>query len=71
MTWQQIFFTYIVPVIPVSVAWDAAVSNVRTYTLKDLEELTAGLDHGYRWESGAIAGRTPGKMLYLLGYPSS
>ena len=71
VTWQQIFFTYFVPIIPVCVAWDAAVSNVRTYTLQDLEELTAGLDEDYRWESGAIDGRAPGKMLYLFGQPSS
>ncbi len=71
MTWEQIVFTYCVPIVPLCVAWDATVSNVRTYTLEDLEELTAGLDKRYRWESGAIDGRGPGKMLYLFGQPSS
>jgi hypothetical protein len=71
MTWQQIIFTYFVPLIPLFVAWDAAISNIRTYTLSDMEELTAGLDDAYAWESGAIESRAPGKMLYLLGQPSS
>ena len=70
MTWQQIVFTYCVPLVPLFVAWDAAVSNARTYTLTDMEELTTGLDDAYAWESGAIESRAPGKMLYLLGQPS-
>jgi hypothetical protein len=70
MTWQQIVFTYCVPIIPLFVAWDAAISNIRTYTLADMEELTSGLDDAYTWESGAIKARAPGKMLYLLGWPS-
>ncbi len=69
LTWQQIVFTYFVPIIPLAVAWDAAVSNVRTYTLEDMQGLIAGLDDGYKWEMGAIDGSAPGKMLYLLGLP--
>lgn len=70
MTWQQIVFTYCVPIIPLFVAWDAAISNTRNYILADMEELTSGLDDGYTWESGAIESRAPGKMLYLLGRPA-
>ena len=32
MTWQQIVFTYLIPIIPICFAWDGAVSNARTYT---------------------------------------
>ncbi len=71
MTWPQLVFTYAIPILPLCIAWDAAVSNIRTYTLQDMEELIAGLDDGYIWEMGAIDGRTPGKMLYLFGQPSS
>ena len=70
ITWQQIVFTYCIPIIPLFVAWDAAISNIRTYTLSDMEELTAGLDDAYAWESGKIKARAPGKMLYLLGQPA-
>ena len=65
LTWKQIIFTYIIPVIPLFFAWDGAVSNVRTYTLEDLDILLEGLEsENYRWEKGKIANK-----LYLLGIP--
>ncbi|MGV3585603.1 MAG: hypothetical protein ACO1OF_01270 [Adhaeribacter sp.] len=68
LTWQQILFTYLIPVIPFFFAWDGAVSNVRTYTLKDLDVLLESLGSAdYRWEKGIIAGKA--KKVYLLGYP--
>ncbi|WP_437911486.1 hypothetical protein WME73_27535 [Sorangium sp. So ce302] len=69
MTLRQLVFTYIVPIIPLCFAWDGAVSNARTYTLDDLDELLSGLrDEDYRWEKGVIGGRA--KKLYLLGIPT-
>ena len=68
ITWQQLIFTYLVPVIPLCFAWDGVVSNARTYTLDDMDYLLDGLESDkYKWEKGTI----PGKMnkLYLLGYP--
>jgi hypothetical protein len=68
ITWQQLVFTYLIPIIPVVYAWDGAVSNARTYTLKDMDLLLAGLDSGeYSWEKGVIRGKS--KKLYLLGLP--
>jgi len=68
MTWQQLVFTYLIPVIPFCYAWDGSVSNVRTYTLKDLDELTSDLQTSdYVWEKGVIKGKT--KKLYLTGIP--
>ncbi|WP_026464405.1 hypothetical protein [Adhaeribacter aquaticus] len=68
LTWKQIVFTYLIPIIPILFAWDGAVSNVRTYTLKDLDLLLEGLHSDeYRWEKGIITGKA--KKLYLLGYP--
>lgn len=67
-TWTQLFFTYVIPVIPIFFAWDGAVSNARTYTLEDLDILLNGLEtDDYKWEKGIIKGR--GKMIYLLGMP--
>ncbi|WP_437730155.1 hypothetical protein [Sorangium sp. So ce1335] len=69
MTARQLVFTYLVPIIPLCFAWDGAVSNARTYTLSDLDELLQGLDdEGYRWEKGVIRGRA--RKLYLLGLPT-
>lgn len=68
LTWQQLAFTYLIPLLPLFIAWDGAVSNVRTYTLADMEELLIGLkSQDYYWETGRISGRA--KKLYLLGHP--
>ncbi|MGB1103228.1 MAG: hypothetical protein ACPG21_06325 [Crocinitomicaceae bacterium] len=39
MTWQQIVFTYLIPVIPICYAWDGQASLVRMYTFDDLRFL--------------------------------
>lgn len=70
LTLRQLFFTYLVPVIPFCFAWDGAVSNARTYTLADMAILLEGLQSDdYSWEIGTIAGKA--KKLYLLGLPSN
>jgi len=68
MTWQQLVFTYLIPIIPICYAWDGSVSNVRTYTLKDLDELISDIQTPkYKWEKGTIGGRM--KKMYLTGMP--
>lgn len=70
MSWQQIVFTYLIPILPFLIAWDGAVSNVRTYTLEDMDILLKDLnDEHYRWEKGAIKGKGSNK-LYLIGIPT-
>ncbi len=69
LTWQQIIFTYIIPIIPLFFAWDGAVSNARTYTLEDLDILLQELEsEDYKWEKGKISNRV--NKLYLLGLPT-
>ncbi len=69
MTWQQIVFTYIIPILPIFIAWDGGVSNMRTYTLEDMDILTQNLsDEDYQWEKGSIKGKG-GNQLYLMGIP--
>ncbi len=71
LTFRQVIFTYFIPLLPFFIAWDGAVSNARTYTLKDLEELVGdqkGKD--YRWEMGVLPGKGGGKI-WLLGLPAS
>ncbi|MBK0402221.1 hypothetical protein I5M27_04450 [Adhaeribacter sp. BT258] len=68
LTWQQLIFTYLIPIIPFFFAWDGAVSNARTYTMNDLDILLEGLEtENYKWEKGIIAGKA--KSSYLLGIP--
>ncbi len=65
---QQFIFTYIIPIIPITFAWDGAVSNARTYTLDDLDILLEGLESDqYSWEKGVIKGKS--KKIFLFGMP--
>lgn len=69
MTWQQIVFTYLVPILPIFIGWDGAVSNVRTYTESDLKELLQGLESDdYTWEIGKVKSKA-GRQIYLIGMP--
>lgn len=71
----RIFFTYLVPLAPLLLSWDAAVSGLRAYTLPELEEMTRDLDSdGYTWEMGRITPnghKGPVGITYLLGRPGA
>lgn len=70
MTWQQLVFTYLIPLLPLFIAWDGAVSNARTYTLSDMDLLLADLrSDDYEWETGTLKGKA--KKNYLLGIPTT
>ena len=60
-----LFWTYVVPVAPVVVAWDGVVSSLRTYTRAELDGLCAGLGRDYRWTSGELRSG----VTYLHGEP--
>jgi len=73
MTWQQIIFTYLIPIIPICYAWDGQASLVRTYTFQDLEQIITDIQTpDYRWEM-QVAKNVKGKKAgyYLLGYSNS
>lgn len=69
VTWKQLLFTYLIPILPLCIAWDGAVSNARTYTKSDLSRLIEGLDVDYVWEIEEISGKAPMPMLCLWGSP--
>lgn len=73
ITWRQLFFTYVIPILPLLIAWDGAVSNARTYTKKDLETLLSGIKStNYKWDIGSFKTKgNPLSMLYLVGLPES
>lgn len=69
MSWQQLVFTYIIPIIPICFAWDGAVSNARTYTLSDLDKMLNEIkSEDYHWEKDIIEGKT--NQIYLIGMPN-
>ena len=69
VTWRQVVFTWLIPILPICFAWDGAVSNVRTYGSSDFQQLLAGIpDSPYRWDFGKIDTR-PAASFYSLGVP--
>ncbi len=69
----RLFFTYVIPILPLLIAWDGAVSNARTYSKADLQELLKGVKaKDYVWDIGHV--KKPGypsAMMYLLGLPTA
>jgi hypothetical protein len=71
MSWAQILFTYVLPILPLLIFWDGLVSQLRTYSVPELQEFTRSLKSpAYRWEAGLIEiPRMPAGVPYLLGCP--
>ena len=64
------FFTYLIPLIPLTAAWDGWVSHLRAYTAEELLSMTRDLSDSFDWEVRRIAlqnGRFT--VTCLLGMP--
>ena len=70
LTWQQIVFTYLIPVIPVCYAWDGQASLPRIYSLDDLDILLSGLhSEKYSWTKGHAKKNNKKQGIFLMGLP--
>jgi hypothetical protein len=69
--WSRLLWTYLVPILPLVLAFDGVVSCLRTYRPEELREMVEKLNAGgYRWEIGEHSrslGDAP--ITYLIGYP--
>ena len=69
----QLFFTYIIPIIPICFAWDGQVSYTRIYTFDDIDILLQGSESpSYTWTKSYAQdenGRSIG--IFLLGLPKN
>ena len=73
LRWQQILFTYLIPLIPIFYAWDGQASLVRMYTFEDLKILLKDLETpDYTWKMD-VGKKPDGKKLgyYLVGMPTA
>jgi hypothetical protein len=69
--WSRLFFTYIVPAIPLVVLWDGLVSCIRTRTPGELLALTTDFPQ-YLWTSGYRKDRgLKLRIVYLIGLPTT
>jgi hypothetical protein len=69
--WSRWVWTYLIPVFVLVAIFDGVVSCLRTYSVRELRELTAELSaNGYRWEMGEDrSGPSPVPITYLIGIP--
>lgn len=68
VTLSQIFFTYIIPIIPMCYAWDGQASMPRIYSPADIDKLLEeiGSKEGYEWEFRAAKNRKGKKQGTIL-----
>lgn len=70
--WSRLFWTYIVPLIPLVLLFDGVVSCLRTYGPDELRSIVGKLtDADYTWRIGehsSPSGRMP--ITYLIGSPT-
>jgi hypothetical protein len=70
--WSRLFWTYMLPVIPLAVAFDGLVSCLRTYTPEELMAMVHRVPHHdrYEWQAGVEhLGFLPIGVTYLIGLP--
>ena len=66
----RIFFTYILPLVPLFVILDGILSALRTYTVPEMQELVSRVNgnENYDWQIGKVKSG-PATILYLVGTP--
>ena len=71
--WRRLFWTYVIPAVPVTCWWDGIVSQLRAYTPAELTTLAHGVGGDeYLWTAGRVPiPSTPASMTYLIGVPRS
>ena len=69
--WSRLFWTYLIPVVPLVSLFDGLVSCLRTYSVAELRELVEGLEaENYQWEIGEVKSKAgPIPVTYLIGVP--
>ena len=54
--WSCLFWTYIIPVVPLFIVWDGFISGFRLYSTQELQEVVDGLSsNDYVWAIGREA----------------
>ncbi|MGB0390892.1 MAG: hypothetical protein ACPGRC_06660 [Salibacteraceae bacterium] len=71
LTWQQLVFTYLVPIIPILYAWDGQASMPRMYSMDDMDQLLEGLSSdSYSWtKEPALNEKGKATGTFVIGLP--
>jgi hypothetical protein len=70
--WSRLFWTYLIPIVPLALLFDGVVSCLRTYRPEELREMVGGLTGGeYQWDIGEHSEANSGMVItYLIGLPA-
>jgi hypothetical protein len=70
---SRLFFTYLVPLIPLCTIWDGVVSILRMYPPEQLLQLArrADPDGRYAWQAGKLRHPQGPEVTYLVGWPKN
>lgn len=68
---SRLFFTYIIPLIPLYTIWDGCVSIIRLYKPEELLKIANGVSSGtYKWKAGKTKSKFGLHASYLVGIPA-
>jgi hypothetical protein len=68
--WRRLLWTYLVPVVPIVALWDGFVSNLRTYSVRELKDLVEQVaDDRYEWRIGKRRSLGLSRVTYAIGTP--
>lgn len=65
--WERLLFTYVLPLIPLLIAWDGTISALRAYLPEELLAIARSVPGSEAYELEAGRG---GGALYLIGRPT-
>lgn len=68
--WSRLFFTYLIPLIPIYTIWDGCVSVLRFYQPDELLKIAYATNaQNYVWKHGKVKNRFGLRATFLIGYP--
>jgi hypothetical protein len=69
--WKKLFFTYIIPAIPLFTVWDGILSILSLYKPTELLNLANEVESKtYKWQAGKVRNKFGLRIGYLVGLPS-
>ena len=69
---SRLFFTYVIPLIPLTTVWDGCISILRLYSPNELLGFAKQVENNnYLWKSGKVRNKLGMNITYLIGYPNS
>ena len=71
-SFARLFFTYLIPLIPIYTVWDGCVSVLRMYSAKELLKIAnTTISTNYEWKAGTLRNKYGLHSTYLIGFASS